>query len=467
MKYNDFKMTDYSLNVRNDSKFFNRENMSAVNKTVTYFNNYFINPGILSRLESNNMTFDYNLPRDLVDRMDTFAKFIYDEKPDYGYGAYSGSSYKLDKRNSNITLLRVIVATKLLLAYTSGNVRKQPVDNLDMYFSKLFYKIVDTFDAFDVVDNVIYYRGKKDICDNNEESKEINQPVVTVNEWKNKDVKPDYDYDRNKEIALITAIIRTNIDYFSRNVNLSQTVGEKYSGYLKIVEDMNPFLSDFGFVDKLKLFNLIKDMKTETICNNIDDEDKSVIIEKIDAILNDNVFDNITKYKEIKNALTYGGFRPDSECKKLMDKYIGDYKYTGVVYHGFYNENGVPDVLSVLRHYDGGFISCSKDLRTAKNFSRSCGSECNMFGGVLEIYIDEDMEAIDIEQILQDAYDKEKSVYRGMYNSFIHEKEVLIKMPIKKYRLLTPLDVNKILGDDQYLQEYTPLDKKSPEVTNK
>lgn len=463
MKYNDFKMTDYSLNVRSDSKFFNRENMSAVSKTVTYFNNYFINPGILSRLESNDMIFDYSIPSDLVDRMDTFAKFIYDEKPDYGYGAYSGSSYKLDKRDSNITILKVIVATKLLLAYTSGNVRKQPIDNLDMYFSKVFYKIVYAFDAFDVIDSIVYYRGKKDISDNNiEESK---QNMVTVNEWKNKDIKPDYDYNRNKETALITAIIRTNINYYSRNNNLPLIVGEKYSGYLNIVEDMNPFVSDFRFVDKLKLFNLITDMKTETICNNIDSEEKSAIIEKIDGILNDGVFDNVTKFKEINKALTYGGYRPDNDCKKLMDRYIGDYKYTGVVYHGFYNGNGTPDVLSVLRHYDGGYISCSKDLRTAKNFARG-GSECNMFGGILEIYIDEDIEAIDIEKILQDAYDKEKTVYRNLYNSFINEKEVLIKMPIKKYRLLTPVDVNRILGDEQYLQEYKPLDKKPPEVNN-
>lgn len=463
MKYNDFKMTDYSLNVRSDSKFFNRENMSAVSKTVTYFNNYFIDPGILARLESNDMIFDYSIPSDLVDRMDTFAKFIYDEKPDYGYGAYSGSSYKVDKRDSNITILKVIVATKLLLAYTSGNVRKQPIDNLDMYFSKVFYKIVYAFDAFDVIDSIVYYRGKKDISDNNiEESK---QNMVTVNEWKNKDIKPDYDYNRNKETALITAIIRTNINYYSRNNNLPLIVGEKYSGYLNIVEDMNPFVSDFRFVDKLKLFNLITDMKTETICNNIDSEEKSAIIEKIDGILNDGVFDNVTKFKEINKALTYGGYRPDNDCKKLMDRYIGDYKYTGVVYHGFYNGNGTPDVLSVLRHYDGGYISCSKDLRTAKNFARG-GSECNMFGGILEIYIDEDIEAIDIEKILQDAYDKEKTVYRNLYNSFINEKEVLIKMPIKKYRLLTPVDVNRILGDEQYLQEYKPLDKKPPEVNN-
>lgn len=464
MKYNDFKMTDYSLNVRSDSKFFNRENMSAVSKTVTYFNNYFINPGILARLESNDMIFDYSIPSDLVDRMDTFAKFIYDEKPDYGYGAYSGSSYKLDKRDSNITILKVIVATKLLLAYTSGNVRKQPIDNLDMYFSKVFYKIVYAFDAFDVIDSIVYYRGKKDISDNNiEESK---QNMVTVNEWKNKDIKPDYDYNRNKETALITAIIRTNINCYSRNNNLPLIVGEKYSGYLNIVEDMNPFVNDFRFIDKLKLFNLITDMKTETICNNIDSEEKSVIIEKIDSILKDGVFDNVTKFKEINKALTYGGYRPDTDCKKLMDRYIGDYKYTGVVYHGFYNGTGAPDVLSVLRHYDGGYISCSKDLRTAKNFARGGGSECNMFGGILEIYIDEDIEAIDIEKILQDAYDKEKTIYRNLYNSFINEKEVLIKMPIKKYRLLTPVDVNRILGDEQYLQEYKPLDKKPPEVNN-
>lgn len=463
MKYNDFKMTDYSLNVRSDSKFFNRENMSAVSKTVTYFNNYFINPGILSRLESNDMIFDYSIPSDLVYRMDTFAKFIYDEKPDYGYGAYSGSSYKVDKRDSNITILKVIVATKLLLAYTSGNVRKQPIDNLDMYFSKVFYKIVYAFDAFDVIDSIVYYRGKKDISDNNIEESKHN--MVTVNDWKNKDIKPDYDYNRNKETALITAIVRTNINYYSRNNNLPLIVGEKYSGYLNIVEDMNPFVSDFRFVDKLKLFNLITDMKTETICNNIDSEEKSAIIEKIDGILNDGVFDNVTKFKEINKALTYGGYRPDNDCKKLMDRYIGDYKYTGVVYHGFYNGNGSPDVLSVLRHYDGGYISCSKDLRTAKNFARG-GSECNMFGGILEIYIDEDIEAIDIEKILQDAYDKEKTVYRNLYNSFINEKEVLIKMPIKKYRLLTPVDVNRILGDEQYLQEYKPLDKKPPEVNN-
>lgn len=469
MKFNEFIIDNYFENVRSDSKFFNKENMKAVNKIVTFFDNYFINASVLSRLKANDMIFDFSIPKDLINRIEVLANYLYDEQPTYGYG-YQGNGYKLDKRDDNLIILKVTLATKILLAYTSHNIRKQTVENIDNYFSSLFYKIVCTFDAFDQIDNIVYYRGKKNIKkteDNNNENVIPNTPI-TVNDWKNKDVEPDYDYDRNKETALITALIRININFISRNIDLSLEIAQKYSAYLKIVEDMNPFVTDFAFVNKLALFNLIKDIKTETISKDLYDEDKQNIINKIDELLDSNTFDNIIKYNEIKTVLTYGGDRPDFQCEKLMNKYLADYKYTGVVYHGFYNRNGVPDVLSVLRHYENGFISCSKDLRTAKNFSRRGGSDCNMFGGVLEIYIDEDIEAIDVEKILTDAYNKEKSVYRGMYTSFINEKEVLIKMPIKKYRLLTPRDIDVILGDDQYLQEYKPTKKvQSVDNTNK
>lgn len=461
MKFNEFIIDNYFENVRSDSKFFNKENMKAINKTVTFFDNYFINASMLSRLKANSMIFDFNVPRDLINRIEVLANYLYDEQPTYGYG-YQGNGYKLDRRDDDLIILKVILATKILLAYTSHNIRKQTVENIDNYFSSLFYKIVYSFNAFDQIDNIIYYRGRKKLnknLDNNENN--IPNAPITVNDWKNKDVEPDYDYDRNKETALITALIRININFISRNKDLSLEIAQKYSAYLQIVEDMNPFVTDFNFVNKLSLFKLIKDIKTETMSKDLDDDDKQNIIDKINELLESNTFDNVIKYNEINTVLTYGGDRPDFQCKKLMDKYIADYKYTGVVYHGFYNINGVPDVLSVLRHYENGFISCSKNLRTAKNFAHQ-GSDCNMFGGVLEIYVDDDMEAIDVEKILTDAYNKEKSVYRNLYNSFINEREVLIKMPIKKYRLLTPRDIDIILGDDQYLQEYKPTKKVQP-----
>ena len=275
MKFNEFIIDNYFENVRSDSKFFNIENMKAINKTVTFFDNYFINASVLSRLKANDMVFEFSIPKDLINRIEVFADYLYDEQPAYGYG-YQGNGYKLDRRDDDLIILKVILATKILLAYTSPNIRKQTVENIDNYFSTLFYKIVYSFNAFDQIDNIIYYRGRKKLnkdLDNNENN--IPNAPITVNDWKNKDVEPDYDYDRNKETALITALIRINTNFISRNKDLSLEIAQKYSAYLQIVEDMNPFVTDFNFINKLSLFKLIQDIKTETMTKDLDDNDKT------------------------------------------------------------------------------------------------------------------------------------------------------------------------------------------------
>ena len=213
---------------------------------------------------------------------------------------------------------------------------------------------------------------------------------------------------------------------------------------------------DLQFESKYSLYEAIRDLKTELLCKNMDKALKERMLSKLNELINDNDFDDINEYNELKSILSYGGERPVDKSEKLMERYgdIEKYKYKGVVYHGFHNVEGTIDVIGALRYYENGYISCSKDINIAKSFSHTYDS--GLFGGILEIYVDDDIEAIDVEKILEDEFNKSQNIYKKLYNNFIHEREVLIKMPIKKFRYISPSDYERYYSNNKQYSLYKP-----------
>ena len=221
---------------------------------------------------------------------------------------------------------------------------------------------------------------------------------------------------------------------------------------------------DLQFESKYSLYEAIRDLKTELLCKNMDEVLKEKMLSKLNELINDNDFDDINEYNELKSILMYGGERPVDKSKKLMERYcdIEKYKYKGVVYHGFYNVEGTVDVIGALRYYENGYISCSKDINIAKSFSHTYDS--GLFGGILEIYVDDDIEAIDVEKILKDEFDKSQNIYKELYNNFIHEKEVLIKMPIKKFKYISPSDYERYYSNNKQYSLYKPKSSRAESI---
>lgn len=434
MKFNDFTMIDYSKNGRNDSKFYNMKNLSENYKITTYFLNYFSNPKIMYMINNGSQIDPYlvsnNLPDSIYKRIDIMAEYIIDEKTAY-YDCTPIVDIKPTKDN-NIELLKMILAVKLSLMLTSSFSRKQPVKNLDDYFIKLFYKIITRYGIGESLDEIIYNKG-------------VINKGGDVDDKKQK-MELDYDFNKDKEYAIITSILKVNINNINQYVNIKKLISNYYSS---IIGSYNIITGrDLQFESKYSLYEAIRDLKTELLCKNMDDNLKEKMLSKLNDLINDSDFDDINEYNELSSNLSYGGERPVYKSEKLMERYgdIEKYKYKGVVYHGFHNVEGTADVIGALRYYENGYISCSKDISIAKSFSHTGIS--GLFGGIIEIYVDDDMEAIDVEKILEDEFNKSKNRYKNLYNNFIQEKEVLIKMPINKFRYISPSDYDRYYSNN-------------------
>lgn len=447
MKYNDFTMIDYSKNGRNDSKFYNMKNLSANYKIATYFLNYFANPEIMHLInkgcELDPCIFSNNLPNSIYKRIDIMAEYVIDEKTTYF--EYKPVIDIKPIKDNDIELLKMVLAVKLSLMITSSFSRKQPVKNLDDYFIKLFYKIITRYGVGESLDEIIYNKGN------------LKENIVNDKSEEKQKIELDYDFNKDKEYAIITSILKININSITRYVEIKRLISNYYSS---IIGSYNIFTGrDLQFESKYSLYEAIRDLKTELLCKNMDDDLKEKMLSKLNDLINDSDFDDINEYKELYSNLSYGGERPVYKSEKLMERYgdIEKYKYKGVVYHGFHNVDGTADVIGALRYYENGYISCSKDINIAKSFSNTGIS--GLFGGIIEIYVDDDMEAIDVEKILEDEFNKSQNIYKNLYNNFIGEKEVLIKMPINKFRYISPFDYDRYYSNNKKYSTYQPKKK--------
>ena len=444
MKFNDFTLVDYSKNGRNDSKFYNIKNLSENYKVVTYFLNYFSNPKIMTLINHNGQldpyAFKNDLPNSIYKRIDIMAEYIMDERT-----SFYDLKHVVDitpTKDVNMELLKTVLSVKLSLMITSSLSRKQPVEYLDDYFKKLFYKIITRYDVGEILDEIIYSKGiLEEISGNNKNDQKQKKDL-------------DYDFNKDKEYAIILSVLKVNLDIINPRINIKNSISNYYSSMIGSYDIITG--RDLQFESKYSLYEAIRDLRTELLCKNIDETLKEKMLSKLNELINDNDFDDINKYNELRSILSYGGERPVDKSKKLMERYcdIEKYKYKGVVYHGFYNVEGTVDVIGALRYYENGYISCSKDINIAKSFSHTYDS--GLFGGILEICVDDDIEAIDVEKILKDEFDKSQNIYKKLYNNFINEKEVLIKMPIKKFKYISPSDYERYYSNNKQYSLYKP-----------
>ena len=443
MKFNDFTLVDYSKNGRNDSKFYNMKNLSENYKVVTYFLNYFSNPKIMTLINHNGeldpYEFKNDLPNSIYKRIDIMAEYIMDEKT-----SSNDLRHVIDitpTKNYNMELLKTVLAVKLSLMITSSFSKKQPVEYLDDYFKKLFYKIITRYGVGEILDEIIYSKGILEETFANDK----NDPK------QKKDL--DYDFNKDKEYSIILSVLKVNLNNINHYIIIKNLISNYYSSMIGSYDIITG--RDLQFESKYSLYEAIRDLRTELLCKNMDEALKERMLSKLNELINDNDFDDINEYNELKSILSYGGERPVDKSEKLMERYgdIEKYKYKGVVYHGFHNVEGTIDVIGALRYYENGYISCSKDITIAKNFSHTYDS--GLFGGILEIYVDDDIEAIDVEKILEDEFNKSQNIYKKLYNNFIHEKEVLIKMPIKKFKYISPSDYDRYYSKNKQYLSYS------------
>ena len=371
------------------------------------------------------------------------AEYVIDEKTTYF--EYKPVIDIKPIKDNDMELLKMVLAVKLSLLITSSFSRKQPVKNLDDYFIKLFYKIITRYGVGESLDEIIYNKGN------------LKENIVNDKSEEKQKIELDYDFNKDKEYAIITSILKININNITRYVEIKRLISNYYSS---IIGSYNIFTGrDLQFESKYSLYEAIRDLKTELLCKNMDDDLKEKMLSKLNDLINDSDFDDINEYKELYSNLSYGGERPVYKSEKLMERYgdIEKYKYKGVVYHGFHNVDGTADVIGALRYYENGYISCSKDINIAKSFSNTGIS--GLFGGIIEIYVDDDMEAIDVEKILEDEFNKSQNIYKNLYNNFIGEKEVLIKMPINKFRYISPFDYDRYYSNNKKYSSYQPKKK--------
>lgn len=468
MKYNEFKMSDLLDFTIYDSEFMNRKMLVKQQKSYIYFENYFINGDVEMHLYQLPTTvemlnnFKLSMSK-IIKRFDVFSDYTYDEKisPNLAYYNNPGIVYDV---NENKALFRFINSCQLFSAYFAKKLKGCPGRYADELFTGVFYFLVNHYNIHDSLDKVIYWRGhnypkKKRNRNNGENNGEYN---MDVRDWKVENlseidgIKEDFDFSKEKEISLIKTVLTADIPAPSVS-NIINILGNKYSERLNNIGNIFSVQKEGkGMIyEKLKSLLIEINLIDDTEYNNKDN-----IINKINNLLNDEEFNDIKEYKQLRSALDYYcGNRPIYACDELMEKYKDDkrYRFKGIVYHGYRDDNdGSINPISALSKYENGYISCSKDINVAVKFTNNF-----LRGGVIEIFIDDTIDAIDISKLLQDNYEKSNNTYKSLYNNFINEQEVMVKMPICKFRYLTPKQVKDIsnkkdTSDHQILQTYKP-----------
>lgn len=289
MKFNDFTLVDYSKNGRNDSKFYNMKNLSENYKVVTYFLNYFSNPKIMTLINHNGeldpYAFKNDLPNSIYKRIDIMAEYIMDERTTF-YDLRPVIDITPTK-DYNMELLKTVLAVKLSLMITSNFSRKQPVEYLDDYFKKLFYKIITRYGVGEILDEIIYSKGILEEIFANDK----NDPK------RKRDL--DYDFNKDKEYSIILSVLKVNLNNINPRIIIKNLISDYYSSMIGSYDIITG--RDLQFESKYSLYEAIRDLRTELLCKNMDEALKERILSKLNELINDNDFDDINEYNELKS----------------------------------------------------------------------------------------------------------------------------------------------------------------------
>lgn len=439
-----------------ESLYLNKGRLQAILRTVNYFENGFLSSSEAQKIgrlmyaqtlrveEIEEMILSRRLKR----RIHTMADYVYDEL------RYCEPNEK-EKINDelNINFNHICLSLQLLTFYSQGIVRRMSGIEADRELVKAYYRIVRELGLCDFLDECL---------------REANKDYIKNEYIFDKEDYDEFSYTPAHEYALFDKILRRNIintysfDSKKHLINsLSNTIGT-YDLNRQKYDPMN------------NVYNILKNTMIDISSSSIPLENKNKLVRALTNLASDTMFDEQKQLELMQSALVYhNNRRPVMKCNELFEKHKDKYKYKGVVYHGFVNTGTMYTVKNELKnYYTDGFISCSKDIKTASLFAGmdeyndfyEHESHRAMTGYIIEILIDDEVEAIDLESLLVDMYNSSKATYRGLYKSYRKEKEVLLKLPIVSYRLLSPQEISKRLNESKDEEKWDKLGEENNKI---
>lgn len=455
-KFSEFRIVSMERNICIGSVYFNKHMLINQSKVASYFELYFaknvardLTPYLYGNVPS--LSYDKIFADYIMRKIGAMAECMYEEATYNQQDKNRSYSGFLIDHEENKRVLKYIITCKLLLVYYSGMVHLYSVSTAETKLEKLMYEAALYWKVDDVFDYIIT-RGEK--IKEPEKEKSNNSPRVpsfttfidnNEEEKKEPQYKDDYEYNRNKEITLFQSILKYSM-FFSGAISIRGILLNTYRNAYDRFEQINYDLNNPNF----NILNIIKDTMLKISMVKLDLDVKDKVLKSLQKIMDDEMFKEENLFINMQSALEYSEHnRPNHTCEKLINAYKDKYSFTGKVYHGFRDRYGYKrSAEDILKDYKDGFISCSKDIRVARNFANSDYEEdCRGFGGVIEIMIKEEDVAIDIEQILRDEYAKNSMLYCRLFDCYIKEREVLVKMPVISYNVLYRDEVEKIIRE--------------------
>lgn len=465
MKFSDFRLTYMERNTFEGSVYFNKNAMIGYNRLANYFDIYFAT-GVRQSLDKflfnhGDMQIYNNLFDEAIMRkINAMGEMIYDENNNF-------ANVKNDiDHDENKKLVKFIITCNLLPVYYSKLVSYCSIIDAEKRLEKLIYEAALYWKVDDILDFIVT-RGKlKDkkptnIRDNMTSSYPENNQGGFANTYKSNtneilEYDDDYDYNRAKERTLIRTLLKYNVTY-CHNFSVKKNLLEHYRTNCSVHKLENEYHNEPNFL----ALSMIKDTILNISMLNMELETKDKLLKSLNKIVDSEDFTDERTFLNLKAVLEYQeNNRPNHKCDKIVSMFKDDYPFTGKVYHGFsdiYNYGNSPT--NVLRRYVEGYISCSKDIRVARNFARmkefdekSKGVRvCD--GAVLEINITEEHVAVDIEQILADQNIRNEKLYSRLYSNYIKEREVMVKLPVVTYNILHKDEVERRIREIEDKEE--------------
>lgn len=446
-KFSDFRIVYMENNICENSIYFNKQSMLRYNRIVNYFELYFAN-GIRPELDkyihfNEDMSIYTTLFNEVILRkISAMGELVYDEN-NFGFNDDKSINHEENKK-----LIKFMITCNLINVYYSKLIRYCSIDGAERRIERLMCEASIYWEVDNIIDYIIT-RGKE-----KESKKDEKADNVKINVTPTKtaygcqyNVEKEYDDDYNlsslKMKALYTAITSLNISY-CHNINVKNSILLRYRSNIDFYEKRYGYHKN----QKFNVMQIIKKSIMDISMINLDLDTKDKILKSLSNILDDPTFNDERLFNDMKDILEYSEHnRPNYKCDKIVERFIEGYNFTGKVYHGFVDKwNGNLTADEILKSYKDGYISCSKDIRIARNFAymntyeSNSGSLCP--GAVLEINITEKDVAIDIEKILKEQYKSNSELYSRLYDNYIKEREVMLKLPFVSYNILRKDEVD-------------------------
>lgn len=444
MKWNEFTWVRKVEYYSEESMFYNKRLLGSLLRTVNYFEHGFCNSAQTQRLGGklfngrdvkellNGESFKILFTDSMLRRIEVMADYIYDE------GAYTIRKENIKTNHErNLKVSTVIILFELFTYYSQALVNLTNAKHADQIAKRCYYEIIMYCEAGEYFDEIIT-RGN-----------ELYDKSMKEIDPKYKGDK--YAWDEEREFILFAEAIRRNITN-SYTYDMITVLASVYSHRIgKTAFELERFKPESVAHEIIK--KCILDLNSLSLDMTV----KNRMMNKLNSLFEESIFDKEREAELVRAALIYANNRrPTMKCEKLFNTNKEKYDYKGIVYHGFRDIGYGVNPRKLLEEYHDGFISCSKDLAIAAEFSgyndiqdMDQGHKYNDGLYVLEILIDENVDAIDIEKLLEDSYKKHPGKYETMYKSYIREKEVLLKLPMVSYNILSQDEVEKRLASNK------------------